>query len=204
MSRFACGLLLMVSVALCGAFAHAADLTGRVSVIDGDTIEIHGEHIRLHGVDAPESQQTCDARGKTYRCGQEAALALADHIGQQTVACEQQDVDRYGRIVAVCRVDGEDLSAWLVSQGWALAYVRYSRDYVDEENNARATKRGIWRGTFMPPWAWRGRGADADTDPPQSAATCCKLCKTGKACGDSCISRKKTRHKPPRCACDAQ
>jgi endonuclease YncB( thermonuclease family) len=187
-------------------WASAADLTGHASVIDGDTLEIHGQRIRLYGIDAPESAQTCDAGGKTYRCGQQAALALADHIGRQTVECEQRDVDPYGRVVAVCTVAGVDVGAWLVSQGWALAYVRYSRDYVDEELAARRARRGIWRGTFMPPWAWRGRGADATTDvgEPQSAATCCKMCKTGKACGDSCISRAKTCHKPPGCACDAQ
>src|SRR5262245_22562373 len=111
----------------------AADLTGQAAVIDGDTIEIHGQRIRFFGIDAPESKQTCEADQQTYRCGQQAALALADEIGQQTVICEKHDVDRYGRIVAVCRAGGEDLNAWMVSQGWALAYRHYSTAYVSQE-----------------------------------------------------------------------
>jgi endonuclease YncB( thermonuclease family) len=177
-----------VAILLCWPFwASAADLTGRASVIDGDTIEIHGQRIRLFGIDAPESRQTCEAEQQTYRCGQQAALALVDHIGQRTVACEERDVDRYGRMVAVCRVDGEDIGAWMVAQGWALAYSRYSRDYFDEELAARANKRGMWRGNFMRPWLWRERGAsigyEGSTGAGQSqpsGATCCKVCTTGK------------------------
>jgi hypothetical protein len=148
-----------------------------------------------------------------------AALALVDHIGQQTVACDQRDVDRYGRIVAVCRAGADDLNAWLVAQGWALAYRQYSTAYVDEEAAAKAAGRparprragadlGMWRGAFTAPWDWRHGvrtpTASAGASAPEPAATCCKVCTTGKACGNSCISRKKTCHKPPGCACDAQ
>jgi endonuclease YncB( thermonuclease family) len=136
-------------------------LSGQASVIDGDTIEIHDQRIRFFGIDAPESHQTCEAAGQTYRCGQQAALALADRIGQQTVSCEKHDVDRYGRIVAVCRAGGEDLNAWMVSQGWALAYRHYSTAYVGQEEAAHAAKLGIWRGPFTAPWDWR-RHASAD------------------------------------------
>ena len=93
---------LAVAIMLCWpTWVSDADLTGRASIIDGDTIEIHGQRVRLFGIDAPESRQTCEVGGQTYRCGQQAALALADYVGQRTVACEQHDVDRYGRIVAV-------------------------------------------------------------------------------------------------------
>lgn len=127
-------------------------IIGRASVIDGDTIEIHGKRIRLFGIDAPESAQTCrDDKGQNYRCGQRAALMLSDKIGQQTVVCDQRDVDRYKRIIAVCRLGNDDLNAWLVREGWAVAYRQFSRDYVRTEEEAKAAKRGIWAGTFTPP-----------------------------------------------------
>lgn len=129
---------------------------GVATVIDGDTIEIHGTRIRLHGIDAPESAQTClDAGEKTYRCGQLAALALSDHIGRRTVTCETKDIDRYGRLVGACEVGGQSINAWMVARGWAVAYRQYSRDYVGDEDQARVKKLGIWRGELEMPWDWR-------------------------------------------------
>lgn len=136
--------------------AAFADIIGRASVIDGDTIEIHGQRIRLHGIDAPENGQPCfDASGKVYRCGQTAAAALDDFIGVSPVTCRERDVDRYGRIVATCAVRGEDIEAWLVRLGHAMAYRRYSSDYVAAEQEAKNAKRGIWSGSMQPPWEWR-------------------------------------------------
>ena len=140
-----------------GSIVHA-DLIGVASVIDADTIEIHGQRIRLHGIDAPEGGQVClDAAGQKWRCGQRAALALQDLIGRRTVACDERDVDRYGRIVGRCLVDDLDINEWLVAQGLALAYRRYSRDYVAAEDDARAAGLGMWAGTFELPWEWRRR-----------------------------------------------
>lgn len=133
-------------------------LVGRASIIDGDTIEIQGKRIRLFGMDAPESRQVCrDEDGHDYRCGQRAALALADKIGRRTVSCDPKDVDRYGRIVAVCKSGGEDLNGWLVREGLAVAYRRFSMDYVPMEDAARSAKRGIWAGSFVEPKEWRRR-----------------------------------------------
>jgi endonuclease YncB( thermonuclease family) len=132
-----------------------AEITGPAKVIDGDTIRIHGAKIRLHGIDAPESAQVCKAEGKSYRCGTSATLALARRIAGKPVSCDERDKDRYGRIVAVCHAGGGDLNAWLVSEGLALAYRRYSTDYVDQEQAAQEAKRGLWRGEFVKPWQWR-------------------------------------------------
>lgn len=136
--------------------ASFSSLAGRADVIDGDTLEIDGRRIRLLGVDAPESGQSCqDESGARYSCGRRAANALAEKIAFKTVSCEQRDLDSYGRIVAVCTVAGEDLNAWLVRQGWAVAYQRYSWAYVGEEVVARWNGRGIWAGDFTNPETWR-------------------------------------------------
>lgn len=137
--------------------AQAAEpIVGRASVTDGDTVVIGAIKIRLHGIDAPESAQLCqDAIGKSYRCGQVAALALADRIGTSPISCEPRDTDKYGRTVAVCRKGPEDLNGWMVTQGHAVAYRRYSSDYVQAETTAKATKRGIWAGSFTTPADWR-------------------------------------------------
>lgn len=133
-------------------------IVGTALIVDGDTIRIGGTRIRLHGIDAPESEQTCrDGDGNEYRCGQRATSALSNKIGGKTVTCERKDTDRYGRIVAVCRAGGEDLNGWLVSEGHAVAYMRYSFSYVPEEIEARFAGRGIWAGTFTDPEDWRHR-----------------------------------------------
>jgi endonuclease YncB( thermonuclease family) len=146
----------------------AAEIVGRASVVDGDTIEIRGQRIRLFGIDAPESRQLCTLNDKPYRCGQQSALALADKIGERTVRCAEQGVDHYQRIVAVCYVGNEELNGWLVKQGWALAFRKYSLDYVSAEDEARVAKRGVWRGDFEMPWEWRAthpRHVTGNNDP---------------------------------------
>jgi len=141
------------------ANAIAADpIIGRASVVDGDTIEIQGQRIRFNGVDAPESRQLClDGAGEKYRCGQAAALALADFLdAHRPTSCTEVDRDRYKRVVAVCSAGGRDVADWLVSSGHALDWPRYSKGaYVDAQNDARAARRGVWAGSFALPWEWR-------------------------------------------------
>lgn len=130
-------------------------VSGRARAIDGDSLEVNGAEIRLHGIDAPEYRQPCRLRGHHWPCGREAKQALASEIRGKRVVCEVRDRDSYGRFVATCSIAGRSLNAWMVGQGWAFAYRRYSRAYIDEEAQARAARRGIWSGEVVEPWKWR-------------------------------------------------
>ena len=128
-----------------------ADISGHARVVDGDGLEIGGQRIRLHGVDAFETRQMCGA----HACGRASADALRNLVGGRPVDCAEMDRDRYDRIVAVCHVGGEDLGAAQVRQGHAVAYTRYSQRYVMEERAARRDNAGAWAYGFTPPEAWR-------------------------------------------------
>lgn len=140
---------------LLSAHTANADVTGKPRVVDGDTLAFGNQRVRLHGIDAPEAKQTCAVNGNPWNCGEEATFALSYLVGNHWIKCEEKDKDRYGRIVAVCYAGPHDLNARMVRDGWALAYRRYSTNYVDEEKTARAKRVGMWRGDFTPPWKWR-------------------------------------------------
>jgi endonuclease YncB( thermonuclease family) len=136
--------------------APRAPIVGAAWIVDGDSIRIGGVSIRLEGVDAPEWDQTCvDAGGKTWPCGRAATRELKARAGGRTLTCQSKVIDRYGRVIATCLLpDGSDVNAWLVREGWAVAY-GFSRIYVAEEAEAKAARRGIWSGTFIYPSEWR-------------------------------------------------
>lgn len=153
MRPIALALLLLPAVS-----AAAEPLLGRVSVIDGDTVEFtRGSRVRLWGIDAPESSQTCtEVNGAPWRCGAAAANALSAFIGVRNVQCQSRGTDQYRRTVATCAVAGVDLGAWLVQSGWALPYERYSHGtYRPQERVAQTAHAGLHRGTFINPWDYR-------------------------------------------------
>lgn len=130
-------------------------IVGSAIVIDGDTIDVKGMRIRLHGIDAPESGQKCEKDGQRYRCGKYATQFLDNLVRGNSVSCTPRDRDRYGRIVATCSVDDADVGETMVANGWALAYRRYERAYIPYEEQAQKAKRGIWAGRYIVPQRWR-------------------------------------------------
>lgn len=142
------------------AAAEAAMLSGQARVVDGDTIDLSGTRVRFWGIDAPESGQVCtDARGLEYACGSVSSRSLTEFIAGRPVDCRERGVDRYGRVIGRCAVSGEDIGAWMVRNGQALDYTRYSRGrYLADELRARSAKAGVWGGVFDKPEEWR-RGA---------------------------------------------
>lgn len=130
-------------------------IAGSTSVIDGDTLEIRGQRIRLHGIDAPESSQRCTRNKEIWRCGSAAANRLSDLIGRQTVTCEQTGIDRYQRMLAICRVGQTEINRWLVANGLAFAYRQYSSDYIPTEQLAQDARIGLWSWEFQYPWEYR-------------------------------------------------
>ena len=137
--------------------AIAGQLTGTASVIEGDRLEIHGQVIRLHGIDAPESEQICRVGGEPWQCGRDAASALAERIGGRIVTCWERRRDRYGQVLAACSMEGEDLGEWMLLNGWAVAYHLHSYEYSRAETIAKENERGIWASNFEMPWDWRKR-----------------------------------------------
>jgi len=191
---------------------HGTNLIGPARVLDGDTMTVAGEPVRLHGIDAPELDQTYWINGSERNCGAMALAALEALTAGIWLRCEAIERDCYGRLVAKCfSPNGVDVGRRLVAAGWALAFRRYSLDYVAAEDEAREAFRGLWRGSFVKPWDWRaslarqGRNAglsprDADllptTDPASWSAA-----PTAAAAAQPCPSarsRRRPRSGKPR------
>jgi len=138
--------------------ARAEEIVGKPRVIDGDTLDFSGRLVRLFGIDALEIDQVCAAGGRYWACGKEAHWAALDRISPHWVTCVTKSTSDEGPVTAVCYLAGAgqiDVNAWLVEQGWALADRDATDDYVAAEEAARRAGRGLWRGSFVPPWDWR-------------------------------------------------
>ncbi len=151
--RISVAALAAVSLALGAGSAHA-DQTGTANVIDGKTLEMQGQTVRLLGIDALGADQICLNGNRPWPCGEEAVRALSALIGGQPVRC-QTIRNASGYILATCDLNGEDLAAWMVANGWAFADRAGPSDYAPQEEAARGTAQGAWSGTFVFPWEWR-------------------------------------------------
>ena len=134
----------------------AGEIFGVPVITDGDTVKILNNKIRLHGIDAPEKNQTCVRNKKIYNCGIVATKALIKKISKNKVKClTQKKKDRYKRFIGVCFVKKDNLNKWMVRNGYAIAYRRYSKKYILDEEFARKNKLGLWSGSFLNPEKWR-------------------------------------------------
>ena len=133
----------------------AQTIIGKARVIDGDTIHIGKNKIRLHGIDAPEIKQTCNIEEKIWNCGLESSAKLKKLITKKEIRCEVSDIDWYKRYVAECYVNNLNINQYMVRQGWAIAYRYYSTLFVKDEEMAKKNKLGIWQGVFMEPYLFR-------------------------------------------------
>ena len=126
-----------------------------LKVVDGDTIHLNGEKIRFKGIDTPELKQICIKDGSKNRCGETAKQILINKIGENKVECIREGIDQYQRTLAECFVNDESLSSYLVKSGYAFAYRKYSKKFINDENYARGKKIGMWSMKFEYPWDYR-------------------------------------------------
>ncbi|MFN3225419.1 MAG: thermonuclease family protein [Hyphomicrobiales bacterium] len=154
----------IVLLALLGLWLNASSgeanqiwtVTGAAEIVDGDTVTIGAQTVRLHGIDAPEAGQRCQrANGTDWRCGREAINHLAGLVAGRELTCIGDAFDEFDRLIAVCTAGGADIGARMARDGMAWAFVRFSQDYVAEEAEARTARRGIWRGPAQPAWEFR-------------------------------------------------
>ena len=149
-------LFLVISFFLSSFFLTLKDVKSyEIKVVDGDTIHLNGKKIRFSGIDTPELKQTCSKNNQIIFCGIEAKKLLINIIGNKEVECVEEGKDQYKRILAECFVNNQSLSKYLVREGYAFAYRKYSTKYVQDEDYAKKNKKGMWAMTFEYPWDYR-------------------------------------------------
>ncbi len=130
-------------------------IEGKAKIIDGDTIHIEKNKIRLHGIDAPEIDQTCAIKDKVWNCGIESSLELKKLILDNNISCVVSDIDKYNRYIAECFINNKNINKLMVRNGWAIAYRYYSLEFVEDEKLAEKDKNGLWQGKFQEPYLYR-------------------------------------------------
>ena len=149
-------LFLAISICLIFFFLTYIDVKSyEIKIIDGDTIHLNGEKIRFTRIDTPEIKQTCTKNDEVILCGIEARELLIKKIGKNEVKCTKEGKDQYKRTLAECFVKGLSLSSFLVREGYAFAYRKYSKKFVDDEDFAKKNNLGMWSMRFEYPWDWR-------------------------------------------------
>jgi endonuclease YncB( thermonuclease family) len=150
-------LLAIMVIGASSALAVSNNISGIATVIDGDTLEIAGERIRIWGIDAPENDQLCRGEDSLpYFCGAKATADLYQHLRARVVTCTRLGIDRYLRTIATCTVDGLDVGEWLVGRGLALDWPKYSSgNYHKTQVGAQQRNEGLWAGSFVNPWDFR-------------------------------------------------
>ena len=138
-------------------YLFQGSLYGEAKITDGDTIIIGSQRIRLYGIDAPEKKQECKTKqGREWQCGIEAKNYLDKLVYQNKVFCFRKNKDRYRREVSICyNHKFQSINAEMVRSGYAVAYTKYSKLYINEEKQAKKEKLGIWAGTFTKPEEYR-------------------------------------------------
>ena len=139
-------------------FFFVAIAFGQIKVVDADTIIFNSEKIRFHGIDAPETEQSCYVKKEAWPCGKLATEYLKNllkDVSPPSLHCKISSKDRYGRSIGVCYIEDKNINRHLVENGWALAYREYSKDFIHSEKLASKKKIGIWQGEFVEPWNWR-------------------------------------------------
>ena len=140
---------------LFGLLIFSSANSDQLIVTDGDTIRIGDERIRFSGIDAPEIKQTCIYQEIEFKCGEFSKNLLIEKISNQEVSCIRENTDQYGRTLAECFVGKESLSSYLVREGYAFAYRKYSDKFILDEEYAQSKGNGMWGMDFMFPWDFR-------------------------------------------------
>tara|TARA_A100000164_G_C21652879_1_gene651124 strand:- start:136 stop:639 length:504 start_codon:yes stop_codon:yes gene_type:complete len=144
--------------------AKSEVISGIARIIDGDTIKIDNRKVRLHGIDAPEIKQLCQriflsisfiSFEKNYECGEVSKKKLESYVKNNLIKCKIEGIDRYKRILGTCYKNTININSRMVRNGYAVAYKKYSKRYLNLEMEAKREKLGLWEGKFEMPWDWR-------------------------------------------------